>query len=548
MRLNSYLRVHIVMALLFFSLTSLIEAQEASYFQQQQINNTIVGPNQTQLNQAYNNVNDWLYALHDYSGKRFVQLDQIDTSNVQNLSPVCAFQAGDKYAFHTNPIVYQGIMYLTTRYDLIAIDAKSCREYWRRSWDKKRETWAQANRGVAIKDGKVIWGTANGQLMAVNATSGELSWKRSHADRSNGEKFNMPPILFEDLAIIGVAGSESGIRGWIGAFNLETGKEVWKFNIIPEKGEPAAASWGSAEALKNAGGAVWTPITLDPEKGHLFVGTANPAPAFEGKGRPGDNLYTNTLAVLDVNTGKLLWHNQLVPHDIHDRGVTAPGPLYSATIEGREHSLVATAGKDGMVRILDRETHDILFQISVTKQLNTKKGLNAEGVRVCPGLLGGVQWNGPSYHPKLNALYVPSVKWCTTYKTGGDPEIWPSEFIGGSFEMDPVEESHGWLNAINASTGEMKWRYKSEAPMVSAVTTTSGGVVFTGETSGDFLALNAKTGKVLYRFYTGGALNGGVITYKINSTQYVAATSGGMTPFWQRPPGSSTVFIFALSK
>ncbi len=546
MGFNRFVRLIIIQLIVFYSFTPLTQAQEASYSQRAEIKTEITGPDQNQLNQANTNVNDWLYALHDYSGMRFVQLDQINTSNVHNLRTNCAFQAGDKYAFHTNPIVYKGIMYLTTRYDLIAIDAQTCREYWRRSWDSNRETWAQANRGVAIKDGKIVWGTAHGQLMAVNATNGEVIWKKYRADPEKGEKFNMPPLIFKDLIIIGVAGSESGIEGWIGAFDLKTGKQVWKFNVIPEETDPAAKTWGSPEALQQAGGAVWTPVTLDPENGHLYVGTANPAPAFYGQDRPGSNLYTNSLAVLNVHTGELLWYNQLVPHDVHDRGVTAPGPLYKTTIEGKEKSLVATAGKDGILRVIDRNTHDILFETALTTQLNVEKKLTEEGVRVCPGLLGGVQWNGPSYYPDLNNLYVPAVDWCTTYKIGGDPEIWPSEFIKGSFEMDPVANSKGWLNAVDATTGKIKWRYQSDAPMVAAVTTTSGGLVFTGETTGDFMALHARTGEVLYRFNTGGALNGGIATYKIDGVQYVAVTSGGMTPFWQRSPGTSTVFLFSL--
>lgn len=520
------------------------QEQEASVQGSVEAVDSIAGPNQRQLNSAHESVAHWLYATHDYSGRRYVPLDQINARNVGDLQPVCAYQAGDLRAFHTNPLVYQGVMYLTTRYEALAIDARTCRERWRRSWNSERDVYAQANRGMAIKEGTLVWGTADGRLFALDATTGEIIWERQHADVEKGEKFNMPPLIFEDLAIIGVAGSESGIQGWIGAFRLSNGEPVWRFNVVPEPGEPGAETWGSAEALKHGGGGVWTPVTLESETGRVYVGTANPVPTFDGDTRPGKNLYTNSLLVLDAHSGKRVWHKQLVAHDVHDRGVTAPGPLYTTSIDGEERPLVATAGKDGVLRVIDRGRREVVFVTPVTTMLNTEVELTPEGVRVCPGLLGGVQWNGPSYHPASNMLYVPSVDWCTTYEKGEDEDDWLSPHMGGSFTFEPVRQSQGWLHAVDAATGKIRWRYQSDAPMVGAVTTTSGGLVLTGEVSGDFIALNAETGDVLYRFNTGGAVSGGIVTYRIEGKQYIGVTSGGMTPFWQRPGGSSTVFIF----
>ena len=226
--------------------------------------------------------------------------------------------------------------------------------------------------------------------------------------------------------------------------------------------------------------------------------------------------------------------------------MTSSGPLFTSEVDGRERRLVATGGKDGVVRVLDRDSQELLYEVPVTSMLNEKAVPEEEGTRVCPGILGGVQWNGLSYSPRTDFLYAPAVDWCMTFYTGGDPAEWMGRHMGGKIDFGAGSDATGWLTALDASTGEVRWRYASDAPMVAAVVPTEGGVLLTGETSGDFLVLNDETGEVLYRFHTGGALSGGIVSYTLDGRQYVAATSGGMTPFWQRPGGSSTVFIFAL--
>ncbi len=506
----------------------------------------VVGPTQSQLDAAADNAHNWLYAAGDYSMRRYTTLDQISGDNAHRLQPVCAFQAGDTRAFHTNPIVYNGVMYLTTRHDALAIDAQTCREIWRQTWDASRKTYAQANRGLALKDGLLIWGTADGHLMRLDAATGAIRWKLQQANPTLGEAFHMSPLIVDDLAVIGVAGSEAGIRGWIGAFRLADGAPVWRFDVVPAPGNSGAETWGNDDALKQGGGAVWTPIGMDVERRHLYIGTANPAPAFYGGDRVGDNLYTNSLVVLEAATGKLVWHYQLVPHDVLDRGVTSPGPLFTTVVDGQERPLVATAGKDGVVRVLDRETHKMLYEVPVTTMLNEKAEPTPDGIRVCPGILGGVQWNGLSYSTATNLLYAPAVDWCMTFYGGADRATWMSPHMGGRIEIGESSDATGWLTAIDASTGTIRWRYESTTPMLASVVATAGGVLFTGDVAGDFLVLNDATGDVLYRFHTGGALSGGIASYSVDGRQYVAATSGGMTPFWQRVGGSSTVFVFAL--
>jgi alcohol dehydrogenase (cytochrome c) len=287
-------------------------------------------------------------------------------------------------------------------------------------------------------------------------------------------------------------------------------------------------------------------MALDAEKGLLYIPVANPAPDFFDEVRPGANLYTSSLVVLDVRTGKRQWHYQLVPHDTHDWDATQSSPLFATKVNGKMRNLVATGGKDGLLHVLDRDTREHLYATAVTTRENTDVPLTTQGVHACPGVLGGMQWNGPAFNPQTNMLYVPSVDWCGTYKKDADEPRLSGLYMGGSYVADPIETAHGWLTAIDASTGKVAWQYRSTKPMLAAVTTTSTGLVFTGEMTGDVIALDARTGKVLYRFNLGGPMNGGLISYAVNGKQYVAAMSGSASAFWQAPPGASTVVIFSL--
>jgi alcohol dehydrogenase (cytochrome c) len=504
------------------------------------------GPTQAELNAALSNAADWLHANHDYEGRRFVDATEITPQNVPSLRPVCIYQAGELRPFHTNPIVYRGVLHLTTSQATIALDAATCRVRWRHDWKPKaRENWPQ-NRGVAVKDGKVIRGTRDGYLLALEAETGRVLWERAAADASSGETFTMPPVIFEDLVILGPAGNEVPLKGWVGAFKLESGEPAWRFNSVPARGEPGAESWSPTEAL-TGGSAVWTPFSLDPVPGLVFVPMGNPAPDYYSDVRKGANLYTNSLVVLEARTGKLAWHYQAVPHDLHDWDLTQVSPLFTAQVKGKPRQLVAVVGKDGLLHVLDRESREHLYEVAVSRRENADVPVTEDGVHACPGPLGGVQWNGPAFSPRTNMLYVPSVDWCGTFRKAADLQNVPGRnYMGGIWMPDPVEQARGWLTAIDASTGAIRWRYESRRPMLAAVTATASNLLFTGELDGDFLVLDARDGTVLYRFNTGGAMNGGGVTYQVGGKQYVAATSGNATFFWRTPPGSATVIVFAL--
>jgi alcohol dehydrogenase (cytochrome c) len=400
---------------------------------------------------------------------------------------------------------------------------------------------------VAIKDGRLVRGTTDGFLIALDMGTGSVLWERAAADPSKGETFTMAPLAFEDLVIAGPAGAENGVRGWIGAFRLADGEPVWRFNTIPGAGEPGAETWGDAGGHHVGGGSVWAPVALDVQSGRVYLPVANPAPDLFGDVRPGANLYTNSMVVLDARTGKLIWHYQAVPHDVRDWDLTQANPLFSITVQGKRRNLVVAAGKHGLLHVLDRDSRAELYAVAVTTRENVDAPVTVEGVRSCPGMLGGVQWNGPAFNPLTGMLYAPAVDWCGTFVKAKEARFVPGQmYIGGSFTFDPIEKSTGWLTAVDAATGKVRWRYQSRRPMLAAVTTTAAGLVFTGELEGDLLALDALDGRVLHRIDTGGRLNGGIITFERDGRQFVAAASGNATGFWRVPPAASTIIVFGL--
>ncbi len=504
------------------------------------------GPTQEELTQAASSTRNWLYHNHDYSGTRYVALDQINAENASQLRPVCVFQVGDEGNFQTGPIVYQGTMYITTNRSTLALNATNCRPKWRYAWVPRAADVWPSNRGVALKDGYLVRGTSDGYLLALNADTGALVWAVKAADADQGETFTMAPLIFEDLVLIGPAGSENGISGWVGAFRLRDGSPVWKFQTVPGATLAGSPSWGNPQKIRIGGGSVWTPFSLDAEKGQLFVAVTNPAPDLPENLRPGDNRYTNSVVVLDVHTGKLLWYRQMVPNDSHDWDLTQVSPLFAGTIHGKETPVLTTVGKDGILRTVSRENHDVLFSTPVTTLKNVDVPVSTKASEACPGALGGVEWNGPALNPGLNMLYVNAVDWCMTFTSAEKVRNIPGRmYMGGTVEF--ASHSQGWLTAIDASTGAVQWKYQSKRPMISAVTTTKGNVLFTGELDGDFLTLDAHTGKVLYRFNTGGGIGGGIVTYDEAGKQYVAVMSGHPSNFWSSEiAGAPTVFLFAL--
>jgi alcohol dehydrogenase (cytochrome c) len=505
------------------------------------------GPGQDELLRAASDTRSWLSASKDYAGQRFVDLTQINAGNAAGLRAVCIYRSNNANPTQTNPLVYNGVMYLTVDQSIVAIDAATCRERWTYNWRVKDQVLSPVNRGAALKDGRVIRGTADGYLIAVDREKGTLLWSRKIADAGKSQYLSMPPLIVGDLIIYGPAGADWGAKNWIAAFRLENGDEVWRFNLVPDANEPGAETWTNPQAREHGGGSVWTPLSFDAENNVVFVPVGNPAPDFYREVRPGTNLYTDSVVALDVKTGTLLWYKQFVANDMHDWDLSQVSPIFRASVDGKQRNLMTVSGKDGLLRMLDRDTRELLYEIPITTRQNADAEPSVPGTHICPGLLGGMEWNGPAYNSRTNTLFVATVDWCGTFKKFDKPPEFAlnAHHYGGSVDPDPRDKAKGWLQAIDAATGKVRWRNQWPTPLVAGITVTSGDVLFTGDLNNDFLVIDVRDGKTLYRFNTGGSIGGGVISYQVGDKQYVATTSGVVSGFFGGS-GTSAVIIFAL--
>lgn len=477
-----------------------------------------------------------------YRGERYTGLERINTGNADKLRPLCMFQLGELGTFSTGPVVYDGILYATTHLGTYAIDAATCRKLWSHHHLAQGPEMNATNKGVALAGGRVIRGTQGGFLYALDAKTGAPLWMRQVADWSIGEGVGAAPIVWNDVVYIAKAGGDWGVRGRLMAFKVADGSPAWTFDLTPTGSEVGAQTWKKTGTAERGGGAAWVTYALDRETGTLFVPVGNPGPDYNARMRPGDNLFTISVVALDARAGKLKWWYQLRPNDDHDWDATVVSLFDS---NGRK--LVATAGKEGILHVVDRADGKLVFKLPVTTVLNHDVPITPEGVRVCP--VAGVQWNGAAHSPLTSLLYVNAIDWCTFFKLGPDPQ-WVATvpytgLANGWGTNDPIDKWHGWINAIDPATGKMAWRVKWPTPMYAALTPTAGNLLFTGDLDGNFLALDARNGKTLYSFNTGGPIAGGIVTYEQKSKQYVAVatgSSGGSIPL----SGSATIVIFGL--
>jgi alcohol dehydrogenase (cytochrome c) len=344
------------------------------------------------------------------------------------------------------------------------------------------------------------------------------------------------------LVIIGAAGGDWGIRGRVMAFDADDGREVWRFYTIPRGDEPGAQSWKDPNSARIGGGGTWTTYTLDMAAGELFVPVGNPAPDLLPDLRAGENLYTNSLVVLDAATGKLKWYHQLLSNDGQDLDLGAAPMLY---YNSRGERIVTFGSKDGYTYAVNRETQARIFKTQTTTVKNAGIKPTPQGIDVCPGPLGGTEWNGPAYDKLNGAIVVGAVDWCANLKAEENYQYKPGQFnLGGTFKF--LDPARGWINALDQDTGELRWKIQTAGPQVSGITPTAGGVVFTGDMQGNFLTLASRDGRELYKHATGGALAGGVITYMRGGTQYVAVASGNVSRLTFGEAGSPTVIVYAL--
>jgi PQQ-dependent dehydrogenase (methanol/ethanol family) len=507
-----------------------------------------LGPTQAEIEQADTAGSSWPFFNKGLKGYRYSPLAQINARNAAALRPVCVFQTGEVGAFQSGIVLHDGVGYATTMRGTYAFDATTCRALWSHQRAPAGPEVTNNNKGPALAGGRVLRGSQDGHLYALDMRSGGLLWDRKVADSAIGEFVTAAPIVWRDLVFVGKAGGEFGIVGEMMAFRAEDGTKLWGTPLVATGAMPGAETWKDPDSARRGGGSTWSSYALDSETGVLYVPVGNPAPDFNRAVRPGANLYTNSVLALDARTGAVKWWYQLVPGDQHDWDTTVV-----ALFDGKDgRKLIAAAGKDGVLHVLDRAKGTPLFQVPVTTRLNTDAPITPAGTRFCPGASGGVAWNGPAYHPGSGLLYVNAVDWCTTAALGPAPQWVKGEtFTGlkeGTASFDPVEKAGGWTNAVEAGSGKMAWRYRAPTPMLAAVTPTAGGVLFTADLNGELLVLDAANGKVLYRFNTGGAMAAGIITYEIKGRQYVAAASGNASRTTWFSNGAASVFVFALGQ
>jgi alcohol dehydrogenase (cytochrome c) len=505
------------------------------------------GPTFEELQRAADDGSNWLYHTHDYAGTRYSPLEQINRQNAVSLAPVCINQLGNESDFQTGPIIFDGVMYLTSGQDTLAINAANCLLLWRHTWEYQDISLTTVNRGVAIQDGYVVRGTSDGYLLAIDSLNGDLVWSQQVVKPADGEYFTMAPMIYDGSILIGPAGGNNGISGWVGAFNLLDGEQQWRFYTVPGATDNEIEIPINPLGVTIGGGTLWTPLSLDVENESLYVAVTNPAPNFSAVLGTGNNLYTNSILSLNVRTGELNWFKQLISDDDHGWDLTQVSPLFNTIIDNVERKFIATTGKDGILRLLDRDSQQQLFSSLLTVQKNVDAPVTLDGTYTCPGVLGGVLWNGPALEPREELLITPSINLCSTfYRSQEIRYIEGRNYFDGTAIPDP-ETLSGWLTAVDMKNGDLRWQYETELPLVAAVTTTAGGLVLSGEMSGDFLVLDSSDGNVLYRFNTGGAIGAGVVSYAVEGQQYIAVASGHPSELQVNGDmGAPTLIVFAL--
>lgn len=512
---------------------------------------------------------DWPSYNRTPTGERFAPQTEITPANAASLRQVCSYDTGLRTSFQTGPIVVGRTMYFTSHDETFAIDAATCRELWRTKLDAPTKNPLVVNRGLAFLDGRLFRGQQDGGFVAIDARTGRTIWKRMVGIDSKGESIPGAPIAHDGRVFVGVAGGDhKGVRGRVYAFDARTGAPLWETYLVP-RGTPVAGvadsivtapivndataglnpGWGNVAPI--TGGATWTALTLDRQRGLLYVPAGNAAPDFLADQRPGDNLLANSFVALDVRTGAYVRHWATSPGDFHDWDVSS-APALITTRGGR--AIVTGGTKDGHLYAFAEGTAAPLFRTPVTSVLNATTPLTATGTYFCPGALGGVQWNGPAYSPTTNLLYVNSVDWCTTVRitnaSRANNVAIGQNWTGSADEegifgiQDSRVQGRGWLNAVDADTGRVVWTWRGPAPMVAAVTATAGGVVYTGDLTGRLHAFGAADGKALGSWVVGGPIAGGVISYEIDRRQLIAVAAGTESPVfapWKGGPARITI-------
>ena len=486
---------------------------------------------------------DWLTYAGSYNGWRHSPLEQITRENAGSLVPKWVYRVPNAARLQTSPVVYDGVMYVTDTNAMYALDAGTGRLIW--SYVDSRAKESGPNRGPAILGDRVYFVTSDNYLTALDRRSGGVLFSKQYARVEEGITSTSAPFAFKNMVIVGCAGGDQGMRGFIAALSAETGEEVWRTYTVPAKGEPGSETWG--DLIEWGGAATWLSGTFDPELNTLYWTTGNPWPDFNASVRPGDNLYSSSLLALDPDTGKMKWHFQFTPHDTHDWDAQSWPMLVDLEWEGKPRKLVLHANRNGFFYVLDRETGEFLRATQLTDSVDWATGIGKdgrpilvpdkdptiEGNWVCPSVKGATNWMGQTYHPDTELLYVLTLEQCGWFTTSEQKPEPMKNFPGGG-----ATESGGQviLRAIDPTTGKRAWEYPMTGfgRMWTGTVSTKTGVLFSGDDAGQFVALDAKTGRHLWNFNMGELSHASPVIYEVDGKQHVAIAS------------STAVFAFGL--
>ena len=504
------------------------------------------GVTNAQLLAGTNDPKQWLLYGGDYSNQRFSPIATLTPAAVAALQVAWIFPTGTLGQFETSPVVYDGIMYVTSSYNrLFALDAATGELYWRydhKQPDDLRLCCGPVNRGVGIKGDTVMMATLDAHLIAFDRLTGAIKWNVEIANYADGYSTTSAPFVVNNMAIIGVAGGEYGVLGFFDAYDIDTGKRVWRHYTMPKAGEPGAETW-AGKSYEAGGSPAWTSGAYDPKANVLYWTTGNPGPDWNGDDRAGDNLYSDSVMALDPATGEMKWYFQFTPHDVWDYDGNTQVFLVDMDYHAKPLKALVQANRNGFYYILDRTTGAFVQASPYLEQVNwatidakgrpvvNPRALPAEepDARVCPGNMGGMNgaWSG-ALNPKLKLVYIPAIEACQQFAKGIPIRAVGQPYMGGMPVTTDVtaDTAYGDLNAIDIATGEIRWRYKDTDPMGGGALATAGGVVITGSQDGHAIALDAATGKLLWKFRLGGGVRSQPIAYQAGGDTFVAIGAG----------------------
>jgi alcohol dehydrogenase (cytochrome c) len=491
--------------------------------------------------------NNWLLHGRTYDNQRYSPLRQITADNVRSLSPVALVQTGMTASFETTPIVVNGVMYITTpvvngKMLIMAVNAATGERLWDVTYNlgAYQVCCGPVNRGVAVGYGKVYVVTLDDHLLALDAADGHTLWNSTIVNSQYGYSETLAPQIYDGMIIVGSAGGEWALRGFVAAYDAKSGQQRWRWMSTDPKTY-------SGKSAVTGGAMVWTTPAIDPRLGLVIFSTGNPNPDLDGSGRQGANLYSDSIVALDVHTGQLKWYYQEVNHDVWDYDAVSNVVLFDVHQNGETIPAAAEAGKVGWVFILDRRTGKLIRKSDpyVMMSKNMFSTPTRAGVDMLPGANGGAEWSPPAYSPQTHYLYILAMNQLmrfTTKPAASGPGLIR---LGSAFTNVPKDGiQNGPFVALDVETGKIAWQYTAPQPLIGGALATAGNLVFMGEGNGWFDAFNARTGDRVWRYNLGAGVNAPPITYQVNGEQYVAVAAGGN--FQMTYPYGDTVAIFKL--